>query len=123
MILKTVTVRELIAALGGVSLGDPETAVARVAPLEEAGPDAIAFLANPKYQAQLAGTQAACVIVSPKVADVAAARAGTPGQACCIVTPDPYLYFARLSQWWVAHMRKPRRVAAVHHGASVAPGA
>lgn len=123
MILKTVTVRDLIAALGGVSLGDPETVVARVAPLEDAGPDAIAFLANPKYQAQLASTQAACVIVSPKVADVAAARAGGAAPACCIVTPDPYLYFARLTQWWVAHMRKPRPAPAVHPSACVAPDA
>ncbi|SEL56388.1 UDP-3-O-[3-hydroxymyristoyl] glucosamine N-acyltransferase [Roseateles sp. YR242] len=121
--MKQVLVSDLIAALGGVSLGASDTAIRYVAPLEEAGPEAIAFLANPKYLPQLASTQAACVIVSPAIQEAAAGRQGEGRQASCIVTPDPYLYFARLTQWWVQHMREARPAPAVHVTASVAADA
>lgn len=121
MNIRQVCVQDLIAALGGDLLGAGETQVSRVAPLDEAGPDAISFLANPLYRSQLDSTGAACVIVAPAMAEAAAARRG--GQGCAIVTPDPYLYFARLTQWWVANMRKPRPTPSVHPTAVVAPDA
>ncbi len=111
-----VALSELIAALGGDLLGGPDTRIARIAPLDEADAQSIAFLANPRYQSQLATTAAACVIVAPALAEVAAAR------GAAIVTPDPYLYFARLTQWWAARVR-PRAVAAIHASAVVAPDA
>jgi UDP-3-O-[3-hydroxymyristoyl] glucosamine N-acyltransferase len=43
------------------------------------------------------------VIVAAAFRDSAAAR----GSA--IVTPDPYLYFARLTQWWAGRARPPAR--------------
>ena len=66
----------------------------------------------PRYQAQLARSQAACVIVAPALRDAAVAR------GAAIVTPDPYLYFARLTQWWAAHLRVPAP-AGVHPSAIV----
>ncbi|UXH77042.1 UDP-3-O-(3-hydroxymyristoyl)glucosamine N-acyltransferase [Roseateles amylovorans] len=121
--MKQVQVSELIAALGGDLVGAPDTLISAIAPLDEAGPDAIAFLSNPKYQPQLATTQAACVIVSPASADAASARRGNGQVACCIVARDPYLYFAELTQWWVKHMRAPRPAPTVHPTASVAADA
>lgn len=121
--MTSVSVSDLIAALGGVSVGASDTALQRIAPLDEAGPDAISFLSNPKYAAQLATTQAGCVIVSPAAQEAAASRRGDGQVASCIVTPDPYLYFARLTQWWVQHMRAPRPAPSVHPTASVAPDA
>ncbi|MBB3196348.1 UDP-3-O-(3-hydroxymyristoyl)glucosamine N-acyltransferase [Roseateles terrae] len=121
--MTSVSVSDLIAALGGVSVGASDTAIQRIAPLDEAGPDAIAFLSNPKYAAQLSSTQAGCVIVSPAAQEAAAARRGDGQPACCIVTPNPYLYFARLTQWWVQHMRPQRPAPSVHPTASVAPDA
>jgi UDP-3-O-[3-hydroxymyristoyl] glucosamine N-acyltransferase len=59
-----------------------------------AGPSHIAFLSNPKYQQQLQASKAACVIVSPAMQSVAQAR------GACIVSPQPYLYFAKLTQLW-----------------------
>ncbi|MFN3861370.1 MAG: UDP-3-O-(3-hydroxymyristoyl)glucosamine N-acyltransferase [Roseateles sp.] len=111
-----VALSELIAALGGDLLGGPETRIARIAPLDEADEHSIAFLANPRYQAQLATTRAACVIVAPALAQAAAAR------GAAIVTPDPYLYFARLTQWWAARTR-PAAVVGVHPSAVVSPEA
>jgi UDP-3-O-[3-hydroxymyristoyl] glucosamine N-acyltransferase len=111
-----VALAELIAALGGDLLGEPDIRIARIAPLDEAGADAISFLANPRYQAQLGTTAAGCVIVAPALAEAAAAR------GAAIVTPDPYLYFAQLTQWWAARMR-PRAAAGVHASAIVSPDA
>jgi UDP-3-O-[3-hydroxymyristoyl] glucosamine N-acyltransferase len=111
-----VALREIAGQLGGELLGDGERRIARIATLEGATPDAIAFLANPKYRAQLATTQAGCVIVGPAVRDEAAAR------GAAIVTPDPYLYYARLTQWWVKRMR-PAAATGVHPSAVVDPSA
>jgi UDP-3-O-[3-hydroxymyristoyl] glucosamine N-acyltransferase len=110
------TLAEIVARLGGELNGDPSLAIGRIAPLEDAGADAIAFLANPRYRAQLLGSRAACVIVAPALADEARAR------GAAIVTADPYLYFARLTQWWAAQQRSPAP-AGVHASAVVEAGA
>ncbi|MCZ8074307.1 MAG: UDP-3-O-(3-hydroxymyristoyl)glucosamine N-acyltransferase, partial [Paucibacter sp.] len=87
-----------------------------IGPLEGADAGTLSFLSNPRYQAQLAGSTAACVIVAPAFAEAAAAR------GAAIVTPDPYLYFARLTQWWAARVR-PRPVAGIHASAVIDPRA
>ena len=107
-----VALREIAGQLGGELLGDGELRIARIATLEGATPDAISFLANPKYRAQLATTQAGCVIVGPAARDEAAAR------GAAIVTPDPYAYYARLSQWWARTMR-PQAPGGIHPSAVV----
>ena len=83
------SLREIAERFGGEILGDPRIEVRRVATLEAAGPDAIAFLANERYSKQLATTRAAAVIVGP------GAREAT--SAARLVTPNPYAYFARVS--------------------------
>ena len=107
-----VALREIAGQLGGELLGDGELRITRIATLEGATPDAISFLANPKYRAQLATTKAGCVIVASAARDEAAAR------GAAIVTPDPYLYYARLSQWWARAMR-PQAGAGIHPSAVV----
>jgi UDP-3-O-[3-hydroxymyristoyl] glucosamine N-acyltransferase len=56
-----------------------------------AGPGELAFLANPKYRHQLATTRAAAVIMAPPALPRARRR--------LILTPQPYLYYARVAQW------------------------
>jgi UDP-3-O-[3-hydroxymyristoyl] glucosamine N-acyltransferase len=70
--------------------------VHQIASLEAAGPDALSFVAHARYAAQLATTRAGVLIVPSALVDQAAAR------GACLETPDPYLYFARLTQWWRA---------------------
>jgi UDP-3-O-[3-hydroxymyristoyl] glucosamine N-acyltransferase len=118
----SVALSDIVAALGGELLGDASLAIDAIAPLESAGPSHISFLANPRYRAQLASTQAACVIVAPALRDEAAAR------GAALVTADPYLYFARLTQWWAARTRAARPAgvhpaAVVEEGAVIAPSA
>ena len=81
-------------ALGGLLHGDPETQILGLAPLETASAQTLSFLSNPKYRQQLAASQAGCVIVSPQMQAQAQAR------GACIVTEQPYLYFARVTQLW-----------------------
>jgi len=99
--------------LGGELVGDPELRITRIGPLDGATPTTLSFLAHPKYQQQLATTQAACVIVAPALRDAAIARRGA-----IIVADDPYLCFARLTQWWAAHTR-PAAAGGVHASAIV----
>jgi UDP-3-O-[3-hydroxymyristoyl] glucosamine N-acyltransferase len=108
------TVAEIVARLGGQAVGDAALVIERIATLAAAEPSHISFLANPRYRNQLATTRAGCVIVAPALAEEAAAR-GT-----AIVTPDPYLYYARLSQWWAEDGAAP---SGVHASAVVEPGA
>jgi len=91
----------IVDALGGELHGDAALSIERLAPLQNAQPDALSFLSHPKYQQELAASKAACVIVSPAMREAAAAR------GAYIVTPDPYLYFARLTQLWKAHHARP----------------
>jgi UDP-3-O-[3-hydroxymyristoyl] glucosamine N-acyltransferase len=62
--------------------GNPDRRVARVATLEEAGPDEISFLSNPKYTKLLQTTQAGAVVVKPDVT--------TPDQLDCLCSAEPY---------------------------------
>ena len=107
-----VALGEISDRLGGELIGDAATRIAVIGPLDSATPSTISFLANPQYARQLASSQAGCVIVAPAYREAALARGAT------IVTPDPYLYFARLTQWW-AERTRPARVAGVHATAQV----
>jgi UDP-3-O-[3-hydroxymyristoyl] glucosamine N-acyltransferase len=80
--------------------------------LEGADASTLSFLAHARYQSQLQTTAAGCVIVAPAFREAAAAR------GAAIVTPDPYHYFARLTQWWAARVR-PVRPAGRHPTAVV----
>lgn len=111
-----VRLADLVAALGGGLRGDPALTIESIAPLDRAGPRSISFLAQARLAPQLATTGAACVVVRPEHGDAAAAR------GAAIVTDDPYLYFARLTQWWAARTRQ-RPTPGVHASAVVEAGA
>jgi UDP-3-O-[3-hydroxymyristoyl] glucosamine N-acyltransferase len=112
----SVSLGQLTAELGGELHGPADLIIRQIGPLDSAGPDAITFLSSPKLRAQLGSTQAACVIVSPAFKDEALARGAV------ILSDDPYLYFARLTQWW-AHRLRPPAPAGVHPSAVVDPTA
>ena len=95
----------IVEALGGELHGDPQRLITRLAPLENAQPSELSFLVNPRLAPLLARTRAGCVIVAPAQADAARQRGD------CIVTDDPHLYFAHLTQLW-------RR----RHGGAPTPG-
>ncbi|HUR87484.1 MAG TPA: UDP-3-O-(3-hydroxymyristoyl)glucosamine N-acyltransferase [Ramlibacter sp.] len=106
----------IVRALGGELHGDENRAIGEIAPLETAGPSAIAFLSNPRYLPQLAASKAGCVIVG------AAAREAAIARGDCIVTDDPYFHFARLTQWWKQQEARDEGPA-IHPSAVVHPDA
>jgi UDP-3-O-[3-hydroxymyristoyl] glucosamine N-acyltransferase len=84
---RALTLGEIVAQLGGEAVGDRGTRLAGVATLDSAGPEQIAFLANPKYRGRLATTRAGAVILGPGDRDAAAMPR--------IVSDNPYAYYAR----------------------------
>ncbi len=114
---------DIHAALGGVLHGDGTRAIAGLASLESAGPDRLAFVAQARHAAAIESTQAAALIVPPELVPRASARGP------CIETPQPYPYFARLTQWWRSRQLAAQRAAAdpaepaIHPSAWVHPSA
>lgn len=102
---------EIVERLGGQLAGDGKTVVSRIATLDGAAPGDLSFLANPKYRSQLAKTRASAVIVP--------AEAAAECPTAAILTPQPYLYFARVAQWLHAPVKPPAGVhpTAVIHSA------
>jgi UDP-3-O-[3-hydroxymyristoyl] glucosamine N-acyltransferase len=106
------TLGEIAAQLGGELIGDPGLRITRIGPLDSATPSTLSFLSNPRYQAQLTASAAGCVIVHPAQRELAVAR------GAALVTPDPYLAYARLTQWWAARQR-PAVQPGIHPSAVV----
>ncbi|MGZ5201554.1 MAG: UDP-3-O-(3-hydroxymyristoyl)glucosamine N-acyltransferase [Telluria sp.] len=89
---------ELVERFGGHLAGDPDIEVTGIAPLQDAGASHISFLSNSKLRALAAQSNAAALIVSP-LDDPTVAATFTGAR---IVTSNPYAYFARTAQYFVA---------------------
>lgn len=85
---------DIVQALGGTLLGPPDQAVKRLAPLASANAGDLSFISHARYAGQIDSTLAGALIAPPALQKAAQAR------GACIVADDPYLYFARLTQWW-----------------------
>lgn len=81
--------------LGAPLVGDGTVVVRTIAPLDEAGPDALSWVGHPKYLPKLATTRAGIVLV-PADCDVPAGRTA-------IKVPDPDLALVAL----LAHVAPP----------------
>ena len=64
---------ELAEQLGAELHGDPELEITGVRGIEEAGPNEITFVANPRYAGLARRTQAAAILVEPEFPAIAAA--------------------------------------------------
>jgi UDP-3-O-[3-hydroxymyristoyl] glucosamine N-acyltransferase len=103
---------DIAARCGGEVLGDPDVRIAAVATLQGARSGTIAFLAQPRYRAELALTRASAVIVGEENRDATTIPR--------IVCPDPYACFARVSALLDP---TPPAVAGIHASAIVSPSA
>ena len=70
--------------------GDAEHRVSSVGTLQAAGPDAVSFLANPRYRRHLESTRAGVVVLDAAAAD------GCP--VAVLVSPNPYASYARIAE-------------------------
>jgi UDP-3-O-[3-hydroxymyristoyl] glucosamine N-acyltransferase len=105
------TLQEIVASLGGqldLGGGAATLKVSRMASLAQAQSDAIAFFNDTKYTQSLQAAQAAAVILRPEHRHLTT--------LACILTDNPYAYFAKLS----ALMNPPRQyVNHVHATAAI----
>lgn len=84
------TLKALAATTGATVRGDDAYEVSGLATLQSAQAHHIAFLANDKYRAQVAKTQAGAVIMRPADDDGSARHA--------LLIDNPYLAYARIAQ-------------------------
>jgi len=82
------TLRELAIAVDATVDGNAAITIRRVGTLDNAGPDAITFLTDPRQRSKLATTRAAAVIVAPDLASATALPK--------LVHRNPYLTYARV---------------------------
>ncbi len=103
--------------------GDPDVAVTHVGTLASAGPESLAFLANPHYEKYLAKTGATCVVLAPALAPKCPTNA--------LIHDDPYLIYAQIAgrlhpaSAAVAGVHASANVASdavVHESAEIGPG-
>ncbi|WP_338638197.1 UDP-3-O-(3-hydroxymyristoyl)glucosamine N-acyltransferase [Burkholderia pyrrocinia] len=123
------TLEELVKRFGGEIVGDAQCKVGGLAPLDQAGAQQLAFLANPKYLSQVESTRAGAVLIAPKDLEKLGAAANgrmagpqMAGPRNFIVTPNPYAYFARVAQLFI-DLAAPPRAAGVHPSATIDPAA
>ena len=95
------TLGQLAVRFGCELRGDPDVEVERAGTLEQAGPDALTFLANSRYRRYLAGTRAGAVVLEPHYVDECPVAA--------LVAANPYAIYARIA-------------AVLHPPPAVAPG-
>jgi UDP-3-O-[3-hydroxymyristoyl] glucosamine N-acyltransferase len=94
----TLPLGTIVTALGGDLHGNPEMAIRGLATLASAISGDLSFVSSIRYREQLAQCRASCVIVGPEM------QAEAMSRGACILTPQPYLYFARLTQLWRRHI-------------------
>ena len=98
-------------------VGDGQTPIGRLAPLDVAGHHELSFLSHPKYLHKLASSNAACVVVSP------AAEAEAAKRGAYIVVDEPYVYFAHITQLWKLRHSAKASGALIHPTAFIDPTA
>jgi UDP-3-O-[3-hydroxymyristoyl] glucosamine N-acyltransferase len=102
---------ELARALGAELRGSPDHSITGIAGIEEAGPEHVTFVANPRYSALARTTSAGAVIVSPDFPEITAAT---------LRTPNPYLAFAKAVPLFY---REPKYAPGIHPTAVIHPSA
>jgi UDP-3-O-[3-hydroxymyristoyl] glucosamine N-acyltransferase len=111
-----VRLAEIVEQLGGELIGPPDLPLAGLASLASAGLAHIGFVTGERHREAMRASRAGALIVPPTLAEEAAQ------QAALIVTPQPYLYYAKLSQWWARRLRA-NDIQGVHPTAWIAPDA
>ncbi|MEO9273941.1 UDP-3-O-(3-hydroxymyristoyl)glucosamine N-acyltransferase [Marinomonas sp. 5E14-1] len=106
------TLEQLANKVQGVVKGDANLVIDKLGTLENATHKELSFLANPKYQSQLALTSAGAVLVKNEELAQLVENA--------IVVPNPYLAFAQLSHLFTPI---PQGWSGVHNSAVVSVNA
>ena len=84
-------------ALAATIVGDPQTGVRAVAPLDQATAADLSFLANVRYRQQALATSAAAIVLSS--ADAQALFANGRASGVLVTCANPYAWFSLASQY------------------------
>lgn len=103
------TLSALAQYVGGKVIGDGGVEIFRVAPIDEAGPGDITFVANPRYQKFLSDCRASAVIVGTDVK--VTSRAGE----AFLQVAQPYVAFAKILQLFNPAIRYRSQVSPFAH--------
>ena len=109
---------ELVDRFGGQLIGNPDISVLGIAPLSDATLEQISFLTNPKLRTQAHSCKAAALILTAADSESVAEHY----QGARIITSQPYVYFARLAQYF-AEQKEIKPDVGVHPSAWVRPHA
>jgi len=111
-VAQRITAGDIARLVEGNLEGDASVAISGLAGLSDAGPGDVTFLANPRYETQVAGTRASVVIVGHD----------WQGKAPCAVVrvKDPDFAFAKLATTFAPPSTRPE--PGVHRLACVAKG-
>jgi UDP-3-O-[3-hydroxymyristoyl] glucosamine N-acyltransferase len=102
---------DLAARVGALLDGDGDAVVTGVAPIEDAGPAQVTFLANPKYARFARESKAAAIIAKGRVEGASASF---------LLSDNPYFTFACVVELFHPPVRRP---AGISPAASIHPGA
>lgn len=108
-----ITAQELAQLLGGRVDGDPQATVNNLAKIEDAGPDDLSFIANPKYEHFVTKTRAGILIVKDDLKPEGVVS------ATLVRVKDPYGSFTKLLQLY--HQKQQEAKQGVHELAFVHP--
>lgn len=114
------TLAEVARIAGGELTGDGERAVTGVAPLDEAGPEQLSFVASPRYVAYISTTRAAAILLGRDPA------LELPPGLAAVRVDDPHAALARILPVLYPEASAPRGIhptAIVEQGAEVAEDA
>lgn len=101
-----ITAKDLAALVGGTVSGDPGAKVCTFSKIEEATPDSLTFLANPKYTHHIYSTRAGIVLVK----DDFTPERPLPAHLTLIRVADPYATLAHLMSYVESLKPRPRGV-------------
>lgn len=110
--MKQFNLAQLAEMLGAELRGDGQKNIFGLATLQEATPDRLSFLANAHYRKLLETTQAGAMLLSAKDA--------VDYSGACLIVPDPYLAYAKLSHFFD---RTPKQPVGIHPTAVIAESA
>jgi UDP-3-O-[3-hydroxymyristoyl] glucosamine N-acyltransferase len=105
------TTGEIAATLGCEVVGDAGLEITGLAPMEQAGPSELTFLANPKYAHKVKHSRAGAILIAEPLRE---------GAIASLVSANPYLDFARALELFY---QPPRPAPGIHPLASIAPTA
>jgi UDP-3-O-[3-hydroxymyristoyl] glucosamine N-acyltransferase len=109
--------REIAAALGCQVHGDENLQISGVAGMEQAGPNQLTFLANPKYAHKVKHSRAGAILISQPIEEL---------PITSVVSANPYLDFARaLAMFYQPPKPEPgiHPLAFVHESAQIGSNA